>query len=240
MDLDTKSEELFVSICNRHGYRVEKLPTRSDQGLKTADFSIQTRDGRILAEVEELTPNSDDLRQIKKFEETGSTSAVGTIGSRARAAIRHATLQLKNHCSERVPMIAVLYDNVRTPNGRVAYPMYYLEHHHIDAAMYGDRIVPVPLGEDVTPRPDRSGGGRTTTQAEKNYLSAVAVISDWDDETMFVFHNSFAGIPLPVEVFSDSRCHHYRKGFDPHGEPWKWHPATEANKKVDSTDTTHL
>src|SRR4029077_16423149 len=136
MNFDTRSEELFAAICDRHGYDVEKLHTRSRNGLKTADFAIMTPYGRIIAEVEELKPNRDDLRQIREMKETGTTNGGGTIASRARAAIRHAADQLKHHCDQRVPMIAVLYDNVRTPDGRVGYPMYYLEHHHIDAAMY--------------------------------------------------------------------------------------------------------
>ena len=234
MEFDTQSEELFAAICDRHGYEVTKLPTRSAEQRRTADFSVETPQGRLLAEVEELTPNDDDLRQIKEMKETGVTSGGGTIGARARRAVRHAALQLRDHCDEKVPMIAVLYDNVRTSDGRVAYPMYYSEHYHIDTAMYGQRVVHVPLREDVTPGPDRSGGGRTTTLDEKNYLSAVAVISDWDDKTLYVYHNCFAELPLPGELFSDHQCHHFEKSSDPHAEPWQWHPAAGANKRMES------
>ena len=73
----------------------------------------------------------------------------------------------------------------------------------------------------ATPRPERRG--RTTTKDEKNYLGAVGVISDRDDKTLFVYHNYHAEIEFPAEVFSDAYCHHYWKGHDPHGEPWKWH-----------------
>ncbi len=234
MKFDTRSEELFAAICDRHGYHVMKLPTRSDEQLKTADFSVETPFCRILAEVEELTPNEDDLRQIREMKETGMTSGGDTIGLRACRAIRHAAVQLRDHCDEQVPMVAVLYDNVRTSDGRVAYPMYYLEHYHIDVAMYGQRLVHVALKEGITPRPDRSGGGRTTTPDEKNYLSAVAVISDWDDETFYVYHNCFAAFPLPLEVFSDERCHHFNKGSEPHTEPWQWHPAAPPNRVTES------
>lgn len=230
MELDTKSEELFAAICGRHSYEVTKLPTRSDEYLKTADFSALTPYGRIVAEIEELSPNPDDLRQIKEMKETGITHGGGTIGVRARRAIRHASIQLSDHSNEQVPLIAVLYDNVRTLDGRVAYPLYYLEPHHIDAAMYGQRVVHVALRGGVTPHSDRSGGGRTTTPNEKNYLSAVAIISDWDDKKLFVYHNCFADYPLPVEVFSDHLCHHLKKGSDPCQEPWQWHAATGANR----------
>ena len=230
MMFDTKSEDLFAAICRRHHYSVSKLDTRAEQQKKTADFSVETPFGRFLAEVEELTPNADDLRQIRELKETGMTSGGGTIGSRARRAIRHAAVQLRDHCDDCIPMIAVLYDNVQTPDGRVSYPMFYLEPHHIDAAMYGDRVVNVSLRKGTRTRPDRSGGKRTTTIDRRNYLSAVVVISDWDDETLIVYHNRFAHLPLPKGVFSDSKCHHYEKGDDPHAEPWKWHERANAEQ----------
>jgi hypothetical protein len=223
MKFDTRSEQLFAAICTRQGYQLEKLPTRSEQRLKTADFAVQTPYGRIVAEVEELTANRDDLRQIREMKESKRTSGGTIIGARARTALRHAAVQLRDHLEEQVPMVAVLYDNVRTSDGRVGYPMYYLEPHHIDAAMYGDRVAFVSLGGGALPRSDRSGGGRTTTKNERNYLSAVAVISDLDDETLLVYHNYHAVIPLAAEIFSDDRCRHFWKRQDPHGEPWTWH-----------------
>lgn len=236
MIFDTKSEELFALICKRLNYSVTKLDTRSDQQRKTADFAVDTPFGRFLAEVEELTPNADDLRQIREMKEMGMTSGGAIIGSRARRAIRHAAVQLRDHRDDGVPMIAVLYDNVRTPEGRVFYPMYYLEHHHIDAAMYGQRVIHVPLREGAQTRPDRCGGGRTTTIDEKNYLSAVVVISDWDDETVIVYHNCFAHIPLPKDIFFDSKCQQYEKSDNPHDEPWMWHKISIGEQAIPPND----
>ena len=200
MRFDTQSERLFAAVCNRHGYAVEKLATRSERALRTADFCVKTPHGRFLAEVEELTPNAEDLRQIREMKNHGATSGGGKIGSRAREAIRHAAHQLKDHRNEGVALIVVLYDHVRTTDGRVAYPMYYVE-----------------------AGPDRSGGGRTMTKDEKNYISAVAVISDWDNESVYVYHNCYADVPLPAGIFTDGKCLHFRKGPEPHSEPWEWH-----------------
>lgn len=224
MKFDTYSEELFAGICIRHGYQVEKLPTRSKQSLKTADFVIETPHCRLIAEIEELTPNKDDQRQIEEMHETGATDGGRKIGARARAAIRRAAVQLKDHRNENLPMIAVLYDNVRTSDGRVGYPMFYLEHHDIDAAMYGDRVMHVSLGGSPSVVPDRNGAARTTTTGEKNYLSAIVVISDWDDKTLYIYHNRFARVALPFEVFSDTWCYHYQKSEQTYSEPWTWHP----------------
>lgn len=221
MKFDTLSEELFNRICLRHGYTVQKITVREDR--KTADFYVDTPQGRIVAEVEELRPNDDDLRQIKEMKNFGTTGGGCTIGARARNSIRHAAKQLRDHAEEGLPMIAVLYDNVRTGDGRVAYPMFYVEPHQIDAAMYGDRQAHISLHTGKASCPDSSGGSRTMTMREKRYVSAVSVISDWDDETFLTFHNSFADSPLTPEIFYDSKCHHFRKGADPYAEPWKWH-----------------
>jgi hypothetical protein len=223
MNCETRSEQLFQLICKRHGYSISKIPTRSKEALRTADFSVTTPHGRFIAEIEELSPNGDDLRQIKEMKETGRTLGGDTIGARARRAIRHGADQLRFHRAEKLPMLIVLYDNVRTEDGRVGYPMLYVEQPHIDAAMYGDLVVHVPLTPGAPCSPQRSGGKRTTTCNEKNYVSAVAVISDWDDQTLFIYQNFYAEIPFPRAIFSDSKCYHYRKGLAPHSEPWSWH-----------------
>src|SRR6266536_3186824 len=123
------------------------------------------------------------------MKENGFTSGGGVVASRAHDAIRDAALQLRSHEEEGVPLLIVLYNNIRTRDGRAGHPLSHLEDYHIDAAMFGHRVVNVPLVPDVAPRPDRSGGGRTMTAQFKTYISAVAVISDWDDETIFVYHN---------------------------------------------------
>jgi len=216
----THSEQVFASICRRHNYEVTELPTRPQQ--KTADFSVVTPDCRFIAEVEELTPNADDHRQIRELKEQHWTHGGGKVGARARKAIRDASRQLREHTPESVPLIIVLYNNIRTSDGRMGYPMDHLELFHIDAAMYGNLVVHVSLGNRTSRTPDRSGGGRTTTTQEKTYISAVAVMSDWDDETILVYHNSFATHPLPRSVFSDSKSFHLRKPTQVFDTPMKW------------------
>jgi hypothetical protein len=89
--------------------------------------------------------------------------------------------------------------------------MYYLEPHCIDAAMYGDLVVTVPMRPGTPRTADRSGGGRTMIETRKTYISAVAVISDWDDESFLIYHNRFAEKQLPQTVFNDSKCSHFEK-----------------------------
>jgi hypothetical protein len=221
--METHSEQLFRAICSRHGYEVSKLDARA-QLRKTADFSVNAKGLRFIAEVKELTPNPDDLRQIREMKETGTTSGGGNISAQARRAIEEAAIQLRVHKGDGVPLLIVLYDHVRTADGRVAYPMYHVEPHIIDAAMYGDLVVTVPTEPGILRQPDRSGGGRMMTEATKTYVSAVAVISDWDDKSLLIHHNRFTKISFPVEIFSDDLCHHLEKRGAPFAEPWKWHP----------------
>lgn len=222
MKYDTKSEQLFSDICKRHGYSITKVPTRSDEQKQSPDFRVRTPFGDFIAEIKEITPNEDDMRQIREMRDTGSTSGGGEIGSRARRAIRKAAKQLRTYKNHEIPLIVVLYDNARDGDYRVSYPMYYTEGFHIDTAMYGSRVVYVPLKKGVIRQPDKNGGGRTTTASEKTYLSAIVVISDWDDEHIMVYHNSFATTPLSTSILADDKSVHYSKGKYVYGEPWKW------------------
>lgn len=60
----THSEEIFELICRNAGYEIEHLDVRDREANPSADFVIGGGDFRLIAEVEELRPNKDDLRQI--------------------------------------------------------------------------------------------------------------------------------------------------------------------------------
>ena len=227
---DTHSECLFQKICARHGYEVTRLEPQPHLARQTADFLVTANGLAFFVEVKELTPNRDDLRQIREMKDTGITSGGGNIGARAREAIKEASAQLRPYKSRNLPLLIVLYDNVRTADGRVAYPMCYLESHCIDAAMYGDLVVTVPIRSGTARTTDRSGGGRTMTDTTKTYISAVAVISDWDDESFLIYHNCFAENQFPRTVFNDSKCYHLEKRGTPFAEPWKWYAVETSNK----------
>src|SRR6266542_6011196 len=172
------SEKIFEQICRNAGYEIEHLDVRDREGIPSADFVIGGSDFRLIAEVEELRPNKDDLRQISAWQNNQPIGGGCTIGARPRKHIRRAARQLKPYAGQQIPLLIVLYDNVRVGNVRVAYPMFYLQPHDIDAAMYGDRTAYISLTTRSRARPDRNGGQRTCTASEKNYVSAVAVISE--------------------------------------------------------------
>lgn len=219
--LMTHSEEIFRRICHEAGYYVERPMLRCSEGVKTADFIVLIGDHRVIAEVEELRPNNDDIRQIRMMRSGNPVGGGCTIGARPRQHIRRAAKQLRPYAQKSVPLIIVLYDNVRIKDTRVAYPMFYLQPHDIDAAMYGDRVAHISLARRVRLCADQNGGRRTCTVNEKNYISAVAAMSDHDDRTVFFYHNCFANIPLAPPMFRGANFHHLAKVRD---EPWKWQP----------------
>ena len=223
MTIDTTSEELFVAVCRRQAYTVSKLDTASGRNGRTPDFLVSTPVGDVVVEVKELRPNAEDRRYIQRMMDEHHASHGGTVGARARKAIRDGAAQLKRRCSTQLPMLVVLYDNVKTADGRVGMPMSFTELYHIDAAMYGYTVTHVPLQPGaVATAPDKAGGGRLMTETEKRYVSGVGVLSDWDNATLYVFHNFFASHPLRVDMFADHKCFHYVKAGHPWSAPGKW------------------
>ena len=221
-EYDTVSERIFGTICDRHGYTFSKISPLPQIKKKTADFRVVTPEIQFIAEIKELTPNEDDLRTIEEMREKGFANGGSIVGKRAREAIREAATQLKPYKHEKIPLIVVLYDNVRKDGIRVAYPMYYLEMGHIDAAMYGNCTATINPTTAKQTRPDRNGSGQTLTPKEKTYVSAIVTISDWDNRSLNVYHNCFATNPLPISVFFDPECVHLIKNVSNVSKPWKW------------------
>ena len=220
--LKTHSEQVFWKICVNEGYIIENLPTRDKLGIRTADFRVSHAGTSIIAEVEEMRPNQDDLKQIREWKENNATVGGGVIGARARNHIREAADQLKAHADEQIPLIIILYSNISRSSDGMMWPMSHLLSHDIDAAMYGEMIVHVALKPGTICRPDRNGGKRTLTVAEKKYISAIAVMSDYDDKTIIFYHNYFATTPLPKTFFVGANFFHLEKPEEPFSAPWKW------------------
>jgi hypothetical protein len=219
---ETHSERVLWKICIGCGYEIESLPTREKLGLRTADFIISHAGNSFIAEVEEIRANEDDLKQIHELKEKHFTAGGGIIGARARHHIRDAADQLKAHSNEKIPLVIFLYNGIRKTAGNGVWPMAYLESYNIDAAMYGNMVVHVALSPGAVRRPDRNGGKRTLTATEKTYVSAVAVISDYDDRTIVFYHNHFAAAPLPRNFFIGPSFFHLEKAKEPFDAPCQW------------------
>jgi hypothetical protein len=154
----------------------------------------------VIAEIKEIQENATERQQREKLAEVG-WSAFGErgvkVGDRARGIITTAAKQLRRMAKGKFPAMIVIYN-----------PSFLLSHHTephaIKAAMYGfDQIVlglaPFHMREKPRLIDRKSGPGRKMGTQFNTTISAVAVI---DGEGLTIYHNVFAAIPLPVELFS--------------------------------------
>ena len=218
-----KSERTFIEYCELRGYEIATIPTEPSVGRR-ADFRVGTGAIRLIAEVKEITANLADQRCHKDLAARRVASSGGIIGKRAREHIRDAADQLKAHISEGLPGVIVLYDNIVVGGQRHKFPYSDLQTFHIDAAMFGYIQANLIIGDQgvIGSKPDTAGGGRTTTLTEKRHVSAVYVLYDVPKFRMLTYHNRFATVPLPLNIFSGDGDVHLKKPADPTVCPGTW------------------
>ena len=95
----------------------------------------------------------------------------------------------------------------------------------IDIALYGLWQANVRLypGDGVQSLPDTRSGHRKIP--DRQIISAVLVLSDEPqdgDLYGFIYHNYWASIPLPKNVFTHKKDFHFVKIADPDARPEKW------------------
>jgi hypothetical protein len=216
----TTSEIFFEQFCTQHRVRWEPIATAVSQGLKTPDYAIYPKETKVIAEVKEVKENAAERLQREKLAEVG-WSTFGErgvkIGDRARDLITTAAKQLRRTAKGKHPALIVIYN-----------PSFLLSHHTephaIKAAMHGfDQIVLglAPIHTRRKPRliERKSGPGRKMGTQFNTTISAVAVINS---EGLTVYHNVFAAIPLPVELFSGIAVKQFTLGEKQPGEFDTW------------------
>jgi hypothetical protein len=159
---------------------------------QTPDYELEVGSLTIAVEVKQLEPNDEDRDLAHRAFEKGSASCWVDM-SRARQSILDGVKQLRAHAKGRQPALVVLYD--------VADLLNYLGADSIAQCMYGpERVhIAVPHAPEAEPwvLGASYGGGRTVTESHNTTLSAVAVLRrDRDADTLKVFHNAYAAIPL--------------------------------------------
>lgn len=220
MTQKTTSEIFFEQFCTRNGVRWEPIATEVAPGAKTPDYAIFPKDTKVITEIKEIQENATERQQREKLAEVGwSTFGEGgvKVGDRARDIITTAAKQLRRKAKGKFPALIVIYN-----------PSFLLSHHTephaIKAAMYGfDQIVLglAPIQKRKKPRliDRKSGPGRKVGSDFNTTISAVAVI---DGEGLTIYHNVFAAIPLPVELFSGIATQQFTLGEKQPGEFEKW------------------
>ena len=217
----TKSEQLFQACCENRGYEARVI---SPGGSKSADFEVASGPIRFIAEVKQLDLGPDDRTRLRELRTVGHTG--GTLKpSRVRRAIAEAADQLKEYRSRRIPLLVVMYDNIIISGERPLIRNYLFQPTQLEWAMYGLHVVRLNVSGsgDVTYAGDHRGGGRHFQSEDREYVSAVSVMTDdHSGINLNVFHNFLAEHPFPCSFFSGANDHHFRNPSNPLREIVGW------------------
>ncbi len=210
--MKTKSEILFSEYCARHGYSIEEIAVGS---RKTPDFRVSKNDSSCIVEVKEMQPNRADRKFGADLELLGYAEFGEVPGKRIRGILRSAAKQLQAFKDKNLPLIILLYDNIRYNEGLVHAPTYVFD--HLGFAMYGDGQVNIEMhADEIKGSTEVRGGNRRFTSLRSTYISAVSVLYDFSGPTrMLTFHNYFARVKCPLGLFSEGSSAHYVCEDDP-------------------------
>lgn len=222
--MSTTSEDLFDDYCANRGYAVEELAAGPSFG-KTADRLVSMPDGQVIVEIKELAPSKDDVRQFRELEENNWTLGGGTPGRRVFELIRRAAPQLKRYANRRLPSVLVTYNNIVLDGYQGG--TKHLTPSFIDFGMYGLQTVLIAPDADggphYVPVGIGRGGRRQMTPEDRDYISAVAVLGPPETgPSVVIYHNYFAAVPLPSEMFRGGMDQHFRKPGHPNQTPQMW------------------
>jgi len=208
MSKKTISEELFERFCIENGFKFTRIESSIIQGRKEPDYEIITITGRILIEVKQFDPNSEEDKLWQQLKNRGFTDVFGgEPGAKARLKIQSAAKQLKSRGAGSIPSIIVLYNNIPiSDRGTDSY--------EIKTAMYGIEKIVLRVDREKSEinLEDRCfGPKRKMTPNSNTSVSAVATLYKGLDQMLYmsIFHNIYASIPLIIEHFQGSRIKHY-------------------------------
>jgi hypothetical protein len=187
------SEALFEQLCSNHAVPCEAIARGP---VRTPDFAIRLGDVRVVCEVKQIDPNTEDLREL---ETVGSGEGIGRfVPNRLRAKLKNVSGQLKAAFMSGCPTLLVVYDN--TP-----FKMYSL-HSDVVQAMFGAHSVAVrfPKTEDADPIVSQPffGGNRGLTPRQNTTVSALAILDGgpFSERILRVYHNPYAPVILHPEL----------------------------------------
>lgn len=216
---------MFLEYCKLRGYAANRIVVPQRSG-RFPDYEMRVADQRIIAEIKELRANPEDKRQFKAMEENRIEVFGDQPGRRVRTHIEDAERQLRRYKAEGVPCIIILYDNILVGGRRVLPSGFWLEPYHVDVGMYGLQVVNLRLHPNGKPESlgDTRGKNRTLRKQHHSIVSAVAVLEDHSAEYglfLMVYHNFFASIPLPSNLFVHAKDRQLAKK-DPEASPGPW------------------
>jgi hypothetical protein len=207
MNPATKSEELFKKYCRDQSYQTEKILEGAE---KTPDFKVTTPQGQIIAEIKEVCPNDED---IKDASGNGGTR-VKILGKRVGEKIKQGTR--KKYPDHEIPRVIVLYDNIVVSGIRPMYPNFFLSPADIAFGMYGELTTTIlydkAAGKILGTR-NELGKNQHLRMERSQEASAVCLLTDIFDENtpfLYTYHSVFAAHPLSRQIFCGPNDKHFR------------------------------
>lgn len=198
MNEPTISEKAFERFCAAHGIACERVPTAA---VMTPDYEIMLGGHKVIVEIKQIDPNSDEKREMEEFAAKGwVVGGKGLPGDRVRAVISHANKQIKRRTHGILPSLLVFYENVphtlHTASYCILVAMYGLQ--QLNLSVPSDPKAPIRLDSMSF------GDERKMTPTCNTSTSAVAVLRSHDPAncTLDVYHNVYARVPLAPAAFA--------------------------------------
>ncbi len=188
------SETLFETFCGANAIPFSRVTVSK---VRTPDFQIELLGTRVICEVKQIDPNTEDLSELESIQQGRTTARY--VANRLRQKLKHVSGQLKRASGAGIPTVLVVYDN--TPFKT------YTAHADVVQAMFGRKTVAVSFPQDKALGPrvwgpffgsDRGVGPRWNTA-----VSAVAILDGGPAGSLSlrVYHNPYAAVRLDPMLF---------------------------------------
>jgi hypothetical protein len=187
------SEILFEQFCCRHDIPCEPIPTGVG---RTPDFAIRLHGMRVVCEIKQIDPNTEDLAELQAVHSEEATGRL--VPNRLRGKLKNVSGQLKTACLSGHSTMLVVYDN--TP-----FKMYS-DHLDVVQAMFGAHSVTMTIpkqgGAEAIVSEPFFGGNRGLTPRQNTSVSALAILDSGplSELKLRVYHNPYASVVLPPEL----------------------------------------
>ncbi len=195
-------EKKFEDFCKKRQWRIYKIPELS--GIQTPDFFVVAHNKVFICEIKNLSKSGAERKDITEFKNKKGNivgvhfdynKEIDTIAEK----INKANQQFKSTVSFNVPQVLIISSDRFCP----------LDKNIILKAMYGkifqrlriktSREISKNTSINLPPLPslitDR------TLRKDKNILVSAVVILNKQDG-MFLLHNLWASVPLPISIFN--------------------------------------
>ena len=215
--LVTRSETLFVELCEVVGWAFERLD-EAGHGIPSPDFLLEACDGtNIVVEIKQFDPNREEREELEKLETGGMARFFTKPGKRVRKAVKKAARQLKARSAGSAPAMLVVFD---ATGFRIHDDPYA-----VLTAMRGLDVVPVQGAHDTEVPVEfgirRPGPEKRMTPNMHTSISGIAALRETQNGlSLDIYHNSFAKCPINSSTLIGRRVRHWRMTRD----EMEWEP----------------